>query len=135
MKKRFVVPCVIILILGAIAWLVRGTQESASKPVSFVTTKEKNHAAVRPDPPHSAGSEAPAENQRTRPSQAPPDRVYAKPKAEVPVAEALKGKPGFLLSPFNGKIIDVNHIPPGTLVADPTYPVEEKKFFRVPEQN
>jgi len=135
MKKRFVIPCVILLILCAIAWLVRGKQEAANKPVSSVTTKERNHAAARSDPSHRAGSEAPDGNQRTRPSQAPPDRVYAKPKVEMPVAEAVKGKPGFVLSPFNGKIIDVNHIPPGTLVADPTYPVEEKKYFRVPEQN
>lgn len=36
------------------------------------------------------------------------------------------------MSPFNDKIIDVRDLPPGTLVADSTYPSEEKKYFRVP---
>ncbi len=38
-----------------------------------------------------------------------------------------------VISPFNGKPIDVKGIPSGTLVADPTYPLEDKKYFRVPE--
>jgi hypothetical protein len=45
---------------------------------------------------------------------------------------AVKGKVGFVMSPFNDKIIDVRDLPPGTLVADSTYPSEEKKYFRVP---
>ncbi len=48
------------------------------------------------------------------------------------VAKAVPGKEGFVFSPFNNKLVDVRNIPPGTLVADPTYPVSEKKFFRVP---
>jgi hypothetical protein len=50
-----------------------------------------------------------------------------------PVAEPVEGQPGMVVSPFNGKLIDVKGIQPGTLVADPTYPIEEKKYFRVPE--
>ena len=48
------------------------------------------------------------------------------------VASEVPGKPGFVLSPFNNKIIDVRDIPSGTLVADPTYPPSERKYFRVP---
>lgn len=74
-------------------------------------------------------------NERTRPSQRPEPKVYAKPKPEeYPPAAVVAGKPGFVTSPYNGKIIDVNGIPPGTLVADPTYPTEEKKFFRTPPE-
>jgi hypothetical protein len=53
-------------------------------------------------------------------------------KEEVEVARPVPGKPGFVFSPFNNKIIDVKGFPPGTLVADPTYPASEKKRFRVP---
>jgi hypothetical protein len=51
---------------------------------------------------------------------------------EPAVASEVPGKPGFVLSPFNSKIIDVRDIPSGTLVADPTYPPSERKYFRVP---
>jgi hypothetical protein len=54
-------------------------------------------------------------------------------KKKPPVAEPVADKPGFVKSPFSGKIIDVRGIPAGTLVADPMYPTEEKKHFRVPE--
>lgn len=61
------------------------------------------------------------------PTPATPD-----PKPSTPVARPVPGKPGFVFSPFNNKIIDVKDIPSGTLVADPTYPASEKKYFRVP---
>jgi hypothetical protein len=44
----------------------------------------------------------------------------------------VPGKPGFVFSPFNNKLIDVQGIPSGRLVADPQYPASEKKYFRVP---
>lgn len=53
-------------------------------------------------------------------------------KKEIPVARPIPGKPGFVFSPFNNKPIDVKGFPPGSLVADPTYPASEKKHFRVP---
>jgi len=48
------------------------------------------------------------------------------------VAEALAGQEGMVISPFSGNVVDVRGIPAGTLVADPTFPMEERKFFRVP---
>jgi hypothetical protein len=54
-------------------------------------------------------------------------------KKKPPVAEPVADKPGFVKSPFSGEIIDVRGIPAGTLVADPMFPAEEKKHFRVPE--
>ncbi len=54
-------------------------------------------------------------------------------KKKPPVAEPVADQPGFVKSPFSGKIIDVRGIPAGTLVADPMFPAEEKKHFRVPE--
>jgi hypothetical protein len=47
-------------------------------------------------------------------------------------AVQVPGKPGFVFSPFNNKVVDVRNIASGTLVADPQYPASEKKHFRVP---
>lgn len=49
------------------------------------------------------------------------------------VARPVPGKPGYVFSPYNNQVIDVKGVPPGTLVADPMYPAEEKKYFRIPE--
>jgi hypothetical protein len=54
------------------------------------------------------------------------------PTQNHPVAAAVPGKPGFVFSPFNNKVVDVRGIASGTLVADPQYPAAEKKHFRVP---
>ncbi|MEM9238205.1 MAG: hypothetical protein AAGB14_15645, partial [Verrucomicrobiota bacterium] len=51
---------------------------------------------------------------------------------KIPVAEPVPDKPGFVISPYNGKWIDVTGVEAGTLMEDP-HSKEEKKFFRVPE--
>ncbi len=66
----------------------------------------------------------------------PPEKKEEPPvlvEKKAPVAEPAPGQPGKVISPFNGQLIDVSGIAPGTLVADPTYPPEAKKHFRVPE--
>ena len=133
MKKRIVVFAAIAFALGLIAWQLYRKPELVRDLVSPGTAAEKQRPRERQEPGRDGDPAASMVNQRTRPSQPPPERVYPKPKPEIPVAEAIQGKPGFVLSPFNSKVVDVRDIPPGTLVADPTYPMEEKKFFRVPE--
>jgi hypothetical protein len=54
------------------------------------------------------------------------------PVGGIPTAASVPGRPGFVFSPFNNKIIDVKGIPSGTIVADPQFPKEAKKHFRVP---
>ncbi|QJE94600.1 hypothetical protein [Luteolibacter luteus] len=76
---------------------------------------------VEPTTPDGGGEKAPA----------PPKPANEK-KEAPPVARPIPGKPGFVFSPFNNKPIDVKGFPPGSLVADPTYPASEKKHFRVP---
>lgn len=76
------------------------------------------------------GSEGVADKTPTTPGGG--ETKPAPKKEEVEVARPVPGKPGFVFSPFNNKIIDVKGFPPGTLVADPTYPASEKKRFRVP---
>lgn len=61
-----------------------------------------------------------------------PDDKAERP-GEIPVAEPVPGKPGFVISPFNGKWLDVTGLPAGETVADPQFPAGEKKYFRVPE--
>lgn len=106
--------------------------EVAASP-DFAESARTAKVTVQASEPASTG-EAGA-NERTRPSQRPEPKVYAKPKPpEYPPAVAVSERPGFVTSPYNGKIIDVRDIPPGTLVADPTYPTEEKKYFRTPSE-
>lgn len=54
------------------------------------------------------------------------------PRTDIPTAQPVPGKEGYVFSPYNQKIVDVREIPSGTRVADPTYPPSEKKHFRVP---
>ena len=70
------------------------------------------------------------ETKPTKASERPP--VTEK---KIPVAEPLPDKPGFVKSPFNGQIIDVQGLPAGATVADPMYPAAEKKHFRVPKMS
>jgi hypothetical protein len=80
------------------------------------------------------GNEDPNGNGIEKPIIDPPDKpIIDKPAPKNhPTAAAVPGKPGFVFSPFNNKVVDVKGIPSGTLVADPQYPASEKKHFRVP---
>lgn len=62
----------------------------------------------------------------------PGDTTMPPDKPQYEYATPVPGRPGFVLSPYNGKMIDVKGIPSGTLVADPAYPKSEKKYFLVP---
>lgn len=90
--------------------------------------------ATDPDPSLAGGIgtalDAAAPNIPTRTDDPTPNKPGPKPNMQV--ARPVPGKPGFVFSPFNNKLIDVKGIPSGTLVQDPTYSPEEKKYFRVP---
>lgn len=62
------------------------------------------------------------------------DKPATQKKGEYVFANPVPGKEGFVFSPFNNKLINVQGIPSGTLVEDPTYPEPERatKRFRVP---
>lgn len=61
-----------------------------------------------------------------------PDKQEKQVKPQYEVAKKAPGREGFVLSPYNNRLIDVRGIASGTLVQDPTYDPAEKKFFRVP---
>ena len=88
--------------------------------------KEKEDLANKEMPP------APGtETQTTTPGETVTPPTVEK-RSEYPVAMKAPGKEGYVLSPFNNKLIDVKGMPSGQLVSDPTYPESAKKFFRVP---
>ena len=64
--------------------------------------------------------------------QAQPGALAPVKKFTYPVGLAVPGREGFVLSPFNQKMVDVAGFKSGALVADPHYPLSDKKFFRVP---
>ena len=131
MKKWPVVSGVIIAMLAMLMLAWRASLQPANKLDSPSSAQETKQSRAQADSAAGAGNTTTAMNPRSRPSHAPPARVYPKPK--IPVAEPIADKPGFVMSPFNGKVIDVRDIPPGTLVADPTYPAAEMKYFRLPK--
>jgi hypothetical protein len=92
--------------------------------------------------PATPGTQAAASGEKPKPKPKPkpgPESGKGNEEGPVliekrpPVAEPVPNMPGMVFSPYNGKHIDVKGYAPGTLVADPTYPLEEKKYFRVPE--
>lgn len=52
-------------------------------------------------------------------------------KASYPIAKPTD-EPGIVISPYTQTKVDVSNIPKGTLVLDPAFKMEDKKFFRVP---
>ena len=88
--------------------------------------KEKEELAKK-DEVKPTGTEA-----TTTPSGETPKPPTDVKKTDYPVAMKAPGREGYVLSPFNNKLIDVRDMPPGTLVSDPTYPESAMKRFRVP---
>ncbi|MCW1924862.1 hypothetical protein OKA05_20030 [Luteolibacter arcticus] len=77
--------------------------------------------------------EAPAPVPESKPTKASERPEVAEKKP--PIAEPIPDKPGYVKSPFSGAIIDVKGIPGGTLVADPMFPSDQKKHFRIPKMD
>ena len=61
-----------------------------------------------------------------------PAKAPAPARRDYPTAKMAPGRDGFVLSPYNNKLILVRGIPSGTILPDATYPASENKFFRVP---
>jgi hypothetical protein len=86
-----------------------------------------------PVPPEEKKPLPPVEDPSPPPLKEPgPPVLQEKPRVKVPTAVPVPGKEGIVFSPFNNKPVDVKGFASGTLVADPTFPLEQKKYFRVP---
>ncbi len=65
-------------------------------------------------------------------AEAAPEKEVMEFKDGYPVATPVPDKAGYVYSPYNKSVVDVRDLPSGMLVADPNFPSDEKKFFRVP---
>ena len=115
-------------ILMAAAMLIVGCKEES---------REVNTPERKPESPLKKVDEIIANVEGVKPIEKPVKPAETEEDGEdeapkIPVAEPVPDKPGFVISPYNGKWIDVTGVKPGTLMADPHF-TEEKKFFRVPE--
>jgi hypothetical protein len=100
--------------------------------------KEETTTAKAPAPAatESASSAAPAAEETKEAPASKPTKASERPavaEKKIPVAEPVADTPGYVKSPFSGQIIDVKGMPGGSVVADPTFPPEAKKHFRLPE--
>ncbi|MCF7730680.1 MAG: hypothetical protein K9N23_03290 [Akkermansiaceae bacterium] len=96
--------------------LLKEKEDAAKKKEEL----EKKEEALRQEQENLSGGDNPSKPPK------PPVR------SQYEVAKKAPGKEGFVLSPYNRKLIDVRGIASGTLVTDPTYDPSEKKYFRVP---
>ncbi|BCX49557.1 hypothetical protein HAHE_34650 [Haloferula helveola] len=137
---KLVIPASASLTLVA-AFLASCTPYPEQPPVPGPDVAQNNPAGTpgdpnQPDKPDegttSESMDKPDETPKITENVTDPEPPKPAPKPNNQVARPVPGKPGFVFSPYNNKIIDVKGIPSGTLVADPTYPAAEKKYFRVP---
>ncbi|MCW1884678.1 hypothetical protein OKA04_08050 [Luteolibacter flavescens] len=112
----------------AISSLACQPKEDYTSPSASQTPEESAEAAATTAPAATDGEKKDAPD--SEPTKA--EERTEDPEKKIPVAEPLADQPGYVKSPFSGQIIDVRGIPTGTLVADPTFPLAEKKHFRVP---
>lgn len=109
--------------------------------VSLACQRKEATTAGKPAAPavaESASPAAPVAEEKKEVPASKPTKASERPAdagKRIPVAEPLPDKPGFVKSPFSGKIIDVRGLPAGATVADPMYPAAEKKHFRVPKMS
>jgi hypothetical protein len=66
------------------------------------------------------------------PQTLPPGGDVLPPPVEIPYAKPVPDRPGYVLSPYNKKIVDCQGLARDTLVYDPYDTSEPKRKFRVP---
>jgi hypothetical protein len=123
----------------------RPTKKQAQKPVNTAeqqSTQEQRDALKQKEVPKTPEAPGSAASTSTPPvntappgtssQTAPPPPPVVEKRPEYKFAQKVPGKDGFVLSPYNGKVVDVRDIPSGTLVQDPTYTGDGKGYFRVP---
>jgi hypothetical protein len=132
------------MMAGGVAVLLSGCQKVfwwRQKP-DAVTVADRP-SSLRPGPSLSGATaltKAPELNRKPdpgpqaqpQPQPQPPEALPAPKKFTYPVALAVPGREGYVLSPFNQRLVDASGFKSGALVADPHYPLSDKKFFRVP---
>lgn len=124
-----------------------GSGESAYDIISRLGTEESQRPKPAPEPkpePEPVVVEAPKPEPKPEPvvEKEPTPAPKPPPNDEIDIATLdLRGdfptarkasREGYVHSPYNDKKINVKDIPSGSLVADPRFPLGERKYFVVP---
>lgn len=112
------------------------TTKEAEKKKEAATKPTKTPANTAGTPPKTGTTPTRSPQNATSPSEnesatTPPPPAPTK-RPEYKYATKAPGKEGYVLSPYNNKMIEVKGIPSGTLVQDPTYTGAGNGYFRVP---
>ncbi len=102
-------------------------EKAEAKSKARAEAKKKQMADQGESPEISTTAPDPGKEDTT--ATTPPVKEKRK---EYPTATKAPGKEGFVLSPYNNKLVDVRGMASGTLVQDPTYSGEGSGRFRVP---
>ena len=102
-------------------------ENSADKPVESAAAE-----VAKPAPPEVAQPAAPKVEKPAAPEVAKTAVPVSGKKGDFPTATPVKGWNGFVYSPYNSRWINVKDVTSGSLVADPRFAIEEKKYFLVP---
>ena len=111
----------------------------------FTSCPDPKEEQITPTPPQKEQNEAPPEGgpggeaeekpQENEPQLPPYEYEVEEPEnspSDFPTARSVPGRPGFVFSPYNNKLVDVTGLKSGSLAADPQYPASERKYFYVP---
>ncbi|HEY1122838.1 MAG TPA: hypothetical protein VGE67_14605 [Haloferula sp.] len=107
-------------------WLVFQRKEDVASPKFRGASAEE-----------SGSSQSTNAGQQTGDKSGRPMKVSQRPETpgkRIPIAAPVPDKPGYVVSPFNGRHLYIGAIPAGKLIADPYFAVEEDfRIFRIPE--
>ena len=118
-----------------------GEGRSAREIVAMLGTPEaENYRPETPEPEPAPEPQVAAEPEMAAAGESKPppssggdvDVSQLDLSGDFPTAHKVEGKEGYVLSPYDGRRINVKGIRSGSLVADPRYPLEERKYFKIP---
>lgn len=118
MKSPKILPLVLVALISSVAaWLIFSNMLREKPGFASSPDEVSKNSESRPD---DSGAVAMVPIFKKRQVKEPkyPDAEWA--------------RPGFVYSPTTKTIVDVRDLPTGTLVQDPSVPIENRAFFRVP---
>lgn len=117
-------------------------QKPKKAPAAAETPKVKTAAAEDAAEPKKSSWWNKRKDEQTEVAEKKPEKKTEPPRPEAtpavkkngkyPTAERSKFLSSHVLSPYDNRSINVSGIASGTLVADPRYPLDQKKYFIVP---
>ena len=125
-RRKIWDTCRALLVAGGVGGLLSGCQLLWWKKDGPVVVADsplpRSFAPTPPSPPPTS----------LPPEPGPPPPAPKPGRLSYPVARTVPGRADVVFSPFDNRWVDVAGFKSGSLVADPNYPLSDKKFFRVP---